>query len=109
MFYLGSIAGFLPYILAFSLTILWGGQVGKPFFTRDSTPETSLRIVKENDSKVDILFQIDSNNQAVKAKFHEFRISVATPAKLFDFCFFRLFDAAEFGISPLRAPPVSLF
>ena len=109
MFYLGSIAGFLPYILAFSLTIVWGGHAGIPFFSRASTPETSIEIVKENASRVEALSQIDSNNQAVEETFPVFPTSVCTPAKLFSFCFLRLFDAAEFGISPLRAPPVSLF
>jgi len=109
MFYLGSIAGFLPYILAFSLTIVWSGHAGIPFFSRDSTPESQIEIVKENASKVEIILQINSNNQAVKEILHVFPTSACTPAKLFSFCFFRLLDSSEFGISSLRAPPVSLF
>jgi len=109
MFYLGSIAGFLPYILAFALTIVWSGHAGKPFFSRDSIPETSIGIVKESVSKVEILLQIDSDNQAVEETFPEFAYSVCTPTKLFSFCFLRLLGSEEFGISLLRAPPVSLF
>ena len=109
MFYLGSIAGFLPYILAFSLTIVWSGHAGMPFFSRDSTPETSIEIVKENASKVEILLKIDSNNQAVEETFPVFGTSVRTLTELFNYCLIRVFDSAEFGISSLRAPPVSLF
>jgi len=109
MFYLGSIAGFLPYILAFSLTIIWSGHAGMPFFARDSTPETSIGIIKENASKVEIILQIVSNNQAVEETFPVFARSVRTLTVLFNFCLIRVFDSAEFGISPLRAPPVSLF
>ena len=109
MFYLGSIAGFLPYILAFSLTILWGGHVGKPFFTRDYTTESSIESGQENTPKVEISLQIDSNSQVVEEKLHVFPLYVGTLTALFNFCLIQLFDSAEFGISPLRAPPVSLF
>jgi len=109
MFYLGSMAGFLPYILAFSLTIVWSGHAGIPFFSRDSTPESQIEIVKENASEVEILLQIDSNNQSVEETFPVFAMSVRTRTRLYNFCLTQLFDSSEFGISSLRAPPVSLF
>lgn len=109
MFFLGSIGGFLPYILALSLTIVWGGHAGMPYLTPDSTPGSANEIVKPGSSPVDCITNFKFENQIITDKTEIVPVFFRTPAKLFSICSFRLFDHADPGISPLRAPPISLF
>ena len=109
MFYLGSLAGILPYILAFSLTLVWGGHTGMPFFTAGSTPESTKQIVKENNTPVEKLTTLDFENQIITDETTVICVPFFTRTKLPNFYTFRLFDSKEFGIYLLRAPPLSLF
>ena len=108
MFYLGSIAGILPYLLALSLTIVWGGHAGLPFFASEPTPETKNEISEEKKLPVENLKSFSFEKQIVTEKITAFLIPFCTRTKVFNFYLFRLFDSTEFGISLLRAPPVSL-
>jgi len=109
MFFLGSIGGFLPYILALSLTIVWGGHAGIPYLASDSTPESANEIIKPVSSPVDCKTNLKFENQIITDKTELVPLSFCTPEKLFSICSFRLFDRADPGISSLRAPPISLF
>ncbi len=109
MFFLGSIGGILPYILALSLTIVWGGHAGMPCFTSGSATESPKEIVKKSDLPVDGQTYLKFENQIVTNKTTLFPVPFCTPEMLFNFCSFRLFDSTDPGISHLRAPPISLF
>jgi len=109
MFYLGSLAGILPYILAFSLTLVWGGHAGMPFFTSGSAPESAKQIVAENNPPVEKLKTLDFENQIITDETTVICVPFFTRTKLPNFYTFRLFDSKEFGIYLLRAPPLSLF
>jgi len=109
MFYLGSLAGILPYILAFSLTLVWGGHTGMPFFTAGSTPESTKQIVKENNTPVEKLTTLDFENQIITDETTVICVPFFTRTKLPNFYTFRLFHSKEFGIYLLRVPPLSLF
>jgi len=109
MFYLGSLAGILPYILAFSLTLVWGGHAGMPFFTSGSAPESAKQIVAENNPPVEKLKTLDFENQIITDETTVISVPFFTQTKLPNFYTFRLFDSKEFGIYLLRAPPLSLF
>lgn len=109
MFYLGSIAGILPYLLAFSLTLVLGGHAGLPFFASAPVSETKNEISEEKKLPVENLKSFTFDNQIIAKKIAVFLIPFCTPAKVFDFYLFRFVDSTELGISLLRAPPVSLF
>jgi hypothetical protein len=109
MFYLGSIAGFLPYILALSLTIVWGGHAGIPLLTSNSTSEEQNEFVKENESPFSGLKSFSFENQIITDKATQFPVQFFTRTKLLNFYFPRLFETTDSGISLLRAPPFSLF
>lgn len=109
MFYLGSIAGFLPYILALSLTIVWGGHASIPLFTSNSTFEVQNEFVKENESPIPGLMSFSFENQIITDKTTQFPVQFFTRTKLLNFNFPRLFEMTDSGISLLRAPPFSLF
>jgi len=109
MFYLGSIAGFFPYILALSLTIVWGGHAGIPLFTSNSTSEAQNEFVKVNESPIEGLMSFSFDNQIITDKTTQFPVHFFTRIKLLNFYFPHLFETTDSGISLLRAPPVSLF
>jgi len=110
MFYLGSIAGILPYILAFCLTLVWGGHAGIPFFTSGSTPESVNEIiVKESKPCVEKLASLDFENKIITEKTTKLIIPFNTRTELLNLYVFRYFNSTVLGISLLRAPPVSLF
>lgn len=109
MFYLGSIAGFLPYILALSLTIVWGGHAGIPLFTSNSTSEEQNEFVKENETPIVGLMSFSFENLIVTDKTTQFPVAFNTRTKFLNFDFPRLFETTDSGISLLRAPPFSLF
>ena len=109
MFYLGSIAGILPYLLAFSLTIVWGGHAGLPFFTSASTTESQNEIVEEKVHPVENSKSFSFDNQIVVGKITAFLIPICPRKKVFNFYLFRSFHSTQLGIALLRAPPVSLF
>lgn len=109
MFYLGSIAGILPYLLAFSLTLVLGGHAGLPFFASAPVSETKNEISEEKKLPDENLKSFTFDNQIIAKKIAVFLIPFCTPAKVFDFYLFRFVDSTELGISLLRAPPVSLF
>jgi len=107
MFYLGSIAGILPYILAFSLTLVWGGHAGMPFFTSGSAPESTKQIVKENNPPVEKLTTLDFENQIITDETTVVCVPYFTRTKLPGIYTLGLFDSKELGIFLLRAPPFS--
>ena len=109
MFYLGSIAGILPYLLALSLTILWGGHAGLPFFSSGSNAETTKEIVEVKKPTVENLKSFLFENHIFTEKTTVFQDQFFTQAKVLNHYLFRLFDSNYLGISLLRAPPVSLF
>jgi len=109
MFYLGSIAGILPYILAFSLTLVWGGHAGMPFFTSGSAPVPANEMVTENHPSVEKLTNLDFENQIVIEKADVFSAPCFINTEFIDLYSFRQFDSSDIGISLLRAPPISLF
>jgi len=109
MFYLGSIAGILPYILAFSLTLVWGGHAGLPFFTSGSAPVPVNEMVKEDNPPVERLSSLKFENQIITKKTVEFSAPLCTHTELPIICTFRQFDSADIGISLLRAPPIFSF
>jgi len=109
MFYLGSLAGILPYILAFSLTLVWGGHAGMPFLASGSAPVPANEIVKENNPPIERLSNLEFDNQIITEKAVVFPIPFCTHAELPDLCEFRHFDSADIGISLLRAPPIFSF
>lgn len=109
MFYLGSIAGILPYILVFSLTLVLGGHAGLPFFTSALIPESKNKINKEENFPAENLENLTFDNQIVIEKITPFLVPFCTRITVCNFCLFRLFDSTEFGFSLLRAPPISPF
>lgn len=109
MFYLGSIAGFLPYILALSLTILWGGHAGMPFLTSNIAPESKTEILTEHKISIENPIKFRTYNQVIAEEVTEFSALFCTYTKLFNLKPLRLHYSTELGISLLRAPPVSLF
>jgi len=109
MFYLGSLAGILPYILAFSLSLVWGGHAGFPFFTSGSSAESTKQIVKENNSPVEKLATLDFENQIITDEITVVCVPFFTRTKLPNFYTFWLVDSKELGIYLLRAPPFSSF
>ncbi len=106
MFYLGSIAGVLPYILAFTLTILLGGHAGFSFFASETTSESKNKTVEENNLPSENLKNFEFDKKIVIEKFASYIFQTCTPIKVFNFYFSPLFSFTEFGISLLRAPPV---
>ena len=109
MFYLGSIAGILPYILAFSLTLVWGGHASLPFFTSGSNLEPKNEIIDAKQSIVENSTSFTFDNQYIAKKIAVFQVPFYIRTKVFNFWLSQLFDFAKPGISLLRAPPVSLF
>ncbi|NEW82077.1 MAG: hypothetical protein GZ094_06900 [Mariniphaga sp.] len=109
MFYLGSVAGFLPYILALSLTIMWGGHAGMPLFTSNPTAKTQDELVKMDESTVADQVSIRFDNQIIADKTTLFPVQFHSRTRLLNLYFLRLFEMSNIGISLLRAPPVSLF
>lgn len=109
MFYLGSIAGILPYILAFSLTLILGGHAGLPFFTSKSTPEIKNEMQEEGNHPVEDLKSFAFDMQSVAKKITVFLIPFDISATVLNLYLFRFVDSTKPGISLLRAPPVSLF
>ncbi len=108
MFYLGSIAGFLPYIMALSLTIVWGGHAGIPLFNSNSASEAQNEFVKENESPIEGLRNFSFENQVIIGKTTLFKVCFYTRTRLLNFYFPRLFETKDSGISLLRAPPLSI-
>jgi hypothetical protein len=108
MFYLGSIAGILPYLLAFSLTIVLGSHAGIPFIKSTLCPTSPKEIVKE---EIAVAKKVESyciDNNIVENVFPKvyahfsliLRIGIFYPTGLP-----KIFDA---GISLFRAPPVHI-
>jgi hypothetical protein len=109
MFYLGSIAGILPYILAFSLTLVLGGHAGIPFLSLESKPEIKNEISEEKSLPVENIKSFTFDKQIVNEKITVFLVPFCTATKVFDHYSVRLFDSSGYGISLLRAPPIPLF
>jgi len=107
MFYLGSIAGVLPYILAFTLTILLGGHAGFSFFASETASESKNKTVEENNLSSENLKNFEFDKKIVNEKLAQYIFPACTPIKVVNFYLLPLFSFTEFGISLLRAPPVS--
>ncbi|MEI6680244.1 MAG: hypothetical protein WCL21_16670 [Mariniphaga sp.] len=109
MFFLGSISGILPYILAFSLTIIWGGHAGMPFLKAGVAEESKNEIAAEKKVTSDQTENFVYADQIVTAKTFNLPVLCYSESKLLGFYTFRIIDYCVLGISLLRAPPVSPF
>ena len=109
MFYLGTIAGILPYILALSLTILWGGQATVPLFTSHSSVDSPSEIKKESNLSHDSQQSIDFVDQVTPSQNLQIFNAFSNHSQWFAFNRALLFDSAQQGITLLRAPPVLVF
>jgi hypothetical protein len=109
MFFLGSVSGFLPYILAFSITLVWGSHAGLPFFKAGAIAESQNEISDEKIISADSIGSYSYDNQVVTENIDEIPSIYDTGIKVFKCYLLRLFDFAGIGISLLRAPPVSPF
>jgi hypothetical protein len=109
MFFLGSISGILPYLLAFTLTIIWGGHAGMPFLRAGSAEESKNEISAGEKVASDLAENFVYINQIVTAKIFKFPVLCYSESKVLSFYTFRLSDYSGLGISLLRAPPVSPF
>src|ERR1035437_9649861 len=105
MFYLGSIAGILPYILVFSLTLVWGGHAGLPFFASGSISETKNEIAKEENIPAEKLKSFAFKKQFIASAIDLAQIPCITSTRVLS-CYLALFiDSSVLGIPLLRAPP----
>jgi hypothetical protein len=109
MFYLGSIAGILPYLLAFSFTIVLGSHASLPLFKSEATTASKNEIPKEKHLSARNLKSFIVDNQVIAEKVIPFLMPFVTTTKVLGFYLFRLSDSSEPGISRLRAPPFFLF
>jgi len=109
MFYLGSIAGILPYLLAFSLTIVWGGHASLPLFAAATAPGSPKEIVKEIASANEKIKSFKIDFQIVAEKISALPIYFFSLVKVFNYFLSLLFNSKVPGINLLRAPPLSLF
>ena len=106
MFYLGSIAGILPYLLAFSLTIVLGSHAGLPFIKSNLSSASQNEIAKEEIVNIKKIESYSIDNQVIT------KIAPLIPAcfpllvKIENFYLTIFLKVSEFGISLLRAPPV---
>ena len=106
MFYLGSIAGILPYLLAFSLTIVLGSHAGLPFIKSNLISASHNEIAKEEIVNIKKIESYNIDNQIIESKPLKiptvFHLLVAIE-NFYSSNFLIVFEA---GISLLRAPPV---
>jgi len=109
MFYLGSIAGFLPYILALSLTLVWGGHAGLPFFTSPTTSESRNEIVKEIDYTQDVQINLNIFQAIVKEITNSIPVLFFVSTRVLNNYLTGSSGSSASGISLLRAPPLSSF
>jgi len=109
MFFLSSISGFLPYILAFSITLIWGGHAGLPYFKAGSPAESKNEISKEEDISADHLGSYSYKKQIINEKNDNDPVIGCHETKVLNFFLCHLPDFAGIGISSLRAPPIYLF
>jgi hypothetical protein len=109
MFYLGSISGILPYILAFSLTIVLGSHAHFPFLKGGAIEESSNKISNEKSITVGHSSSFTYKKQIVTEDIRKFAFTYFKEVKVIVFYPFRLTDYSGIGISLLRAPPVSPF
>lgn len=109
MFYLGSIAGILPYLLVFSLTLVLGGHAGLPFFASASTHEIKNEISEEKKLPVENLKSFSFEEQVVNEIITVFPAPFCTRTKVFNFYLLRFINSPDIGISFLRAPPSLYF
>jgi hypothetical protein len=108
MFYLGSIAGILPYLLAFSLTIVLGSHAGIPFIKSTLCPTSPKEIVKE---EIDTTIEIETysiNNQIIEKEYPKIFAHFSLIPRIGNFYPAGLPIVFDAGISLLRAPPVHI-
>lgn len=106
MFYLGSIAGILPYLLAFSLTIVLGGHAGLPFFKSATVSEPINEVSKAEQFNLTTINDYHIDNKVVKRKIETPPVLFSVKLKIENFYLCRFIKAFEAGTSLLRAPPV---
>jgi hypothetical protein len=109
MFFLGSISGILPYLLAFSLTIILGGHSGVPFLRAGSAEKSNNETSVEKKVTTDRTENFVYADQIVSAKTFKLPVLYCSESKALCAYTFRIFDYGGLGISLLRAPPVSPF
>jgi hypothetical protein len=107
MFYLGTIAGILPYILSLSLTILWCGHVTVPLFKPHCVVDSASVIKKECNPSPASLQCIDYQNKVALSETLQLFTQFSIPPGLFAICPTLLFETTESGISCLPAPPAA--
>ncbi len=106
MFYLGSIAGILPYLLAFSLTIVLGSHAGLPFIKSNLSTTSSNEIAKEEIVNVKKIESYNIDNQIIVNKSLIIPTDFHLLVEIENFYFTNFLIVFEAGISLFRAPPV---
>ena len=106
MFYLGSIAGILPYLLAFSLTIVLGSHAGLPFIKSNLSSTSQNEIAKEEIVNIKKIEFYNIDNQIVVSKSLKLPIVFHLLVEIENFYFTNFLIVFKAGISLLRAPPV---
>ncbi len=106
MFYLGSIAGILPYLLAFSLTIVLGSHAGLPFIKSNLSSASQNEIAKEEIVNIKKIESYTIDNQLIVKEKPESPVCYPILVKIESFYPTSFLKGFEAGISLLRAPPV---
>ena len=108
MFYLGSIAGILPYLLAFSLTIVLGSHAGMPFLKSTLNSTSPKEIVKE---EIDITKEVESytvDSKIIEKICPKISVHFTLVVTIENFYPTGLPTVYDAGISLLRAPPIHI-
>ena len=108
MFYLGSIAGILPYLLAFSLTIVLGSHAGMPFLKSTLSSTTPNEIVKEEIDTIKEVVSYTIENQIIEKEFPKISSHFPLIVTIGNFYSSGLPKIVDAGISLLRAPPIHI-
>ena len=108
MFYLGSIAGILPYLLAFSLTIVLGSHAGMPFLKSTLSSTTPNEIVKEEISTAKEIESYSIDNQTIEKEYPKIYAHFSVIIRIWSFYPTGLPKVSDAGISLLRAPPIHI-
>ena len=108
MFYLGSIAGILPYLLAFSLTIVLGSHAGIPFLKSTLSLTSPNEIVKEEIDNTKEVESYSVTDQIIEKTYPNLSDHLFLIVKLENFYPSGLPKVFDAGISLLRAPPIHI-
>ena len=108
MFYLGSIAGILPYLLAFSLTIVLGSHAGLPFIKSNLSSTSQNEIAKEEIVNIKNIESYKVDNKTITNKIPLIPPCFPLFVKIENFYLADFLKVYLAGISLLRAPPIHI-